>query len=142
MTARDPKYARSAALAAALVVAISSGCSFVQMAPGGEDVRVVGPGQLPAGCVKRGEVEVSVKDRLGPYSRDEMRVRDELEILARNEAPGLGADTVQAKAPPLDGAQRFLAFKCGPGPVTPSATATPPPAARGDSAQTEPLKDE
>ena len=127
------------ALAVALAAALAGGCSFVQMAPGGEEVRVVAAGQLPAGCVKRGEVEVSVKDRLGPYERDEMRVRDELEVLARNEAPGLGADTVQPKGPPDDGAQRFLAFACGPG-----ASAAPPqadPAARQE-AETAPLQDE
>ena len=127
-------------LLAATVVAASAGCSFVQMAPGGAEVRVVGPGQLPAGCVKRGEVEVSVKDRLGPYERVELRVKDELEVLARNEAPGLGADTVQPKSPPADGAQRFLAFKCGPG------AAAAGPATRDDGpraeAETAPLKDE
>ena len=37
---------------------------------------------------------------------------DELETLARNEAPGLAADTIQPKAAPADGAQRFLAFRC------------------------------
>ena len=138
MKACDPRYRRVAAFAA-LVIAIG-GCSFVEMAPGAEDVRVVGEGQLPAGCVKRGEVEVSVKDRLGPYSRDELRVKDELEVLARNEAPGLDADTIQPKGPPADGGQRFLAFRCGagagPAPATPAAT--PPP----DEAQTAPLKDE
>ena len=138
MKIRDPKYTRAAWLAA-LVVVISS-CSFVQMAPGGEDVRVVGPGQLPAGCVKRGEVEVSVKDRLGPYSRDELRVKDELEVLARNEAPGLDADTIQAKGPPADGGQRFLAFRCGTATPSPSAQVAPPPPP--DGAQTAPLKDE
>jgi hypothetical protein len=124
----------------AIVVAISAGCSFVKMAPGGEEVRVVGAGQLPAGCVKKGEVEVSVKDRLGPYERDEMRVRDELEVLARNEAPGLGADTVQPKGPPADGAQRFLAFACG------NAASVAAPAERAQApraeAETAPLKDE
>jgi hypothetical protein len=121
----------------AAAAALVAGCSFVKMAPGGEDVRVVGEGQLPAGCVKRGEVEVSVKDRLGPYERDEMRVKDELEVLARNEAPGLGADTVQPKGPPADGAQRFMAFKCGPG----AAVAAPAEASR-EAAETAPLKDE
>jgi hypothetical protein len=134
----NPKYTRIAWLAA-LVVVITS-CSFVQMAPGADDVRVVGPGQLPAGCVKRGEVEVSVKDRLGPYSRDELRVKDELEVLARNEAPGLDADTIQAKAPPADGAQRFLAFRCGAS--TPVPTAQPAAPATPQEAQTAPLKDE
>ena len=137
----NPERARFAMIVTALV-ALSASCSFVEMAPGGEAVRVVAPGQLPAGCVRRGEVEVSVKDRLGPYSRDELRVKDELEVLARNEAPGLDADTIQAKGPPADGEQRFIAFRCG----TATAVAHPvvdevsPP--DPESARTEPLKDE
>jgi hypothetical protein len=67
------------------------------MAPGASAVKVATA--APAGCQPRGEVEVSVKAALGPYERNELRVREELETLARNEAPGLGADTVQA----LDG---------------------------------------
>jgi hypothetical protein len=130
------------AMMAAVLVAISSGCSFVEMAPGADAVRVVAPGQLPAGCVKRGEVEVSVKDRLGPYSRDELRVKDELEVLARNEAPGLDADTIQAKAPPADGEQRFLAFRCGTMGAAPPPVVDEVPPPDPDSARTEPLKDE
>jgi hypothetical protein len=88
-----------------------SGCTFVHMAPGASTVKVVtGP---PAGCERRGEVEVSVKDSLGPYERNPLRVREELETLARNEAPGLNADTVQALAEPADGKQRFAAWHCG-----------------------------
>ena len=126
---------------AALVIAISS-CSFVEMAPGADDVRVVGEGQVPAGCVKRGEVEVSVKDKVAFYERSDLKVKDELEVLARNEAPGLDADTIQAKAPPADGEQLFLAFRCG----TASAVAPPVvdkvPPPDPESARTEPLKDE
>ena len=133
---------RIRSLLVAMVVAASAGCSFVQMAPGGEEVRVVAPGQMPAGCVKRGEVEVSVKDRLGPYERDEMRVKDELEVLARNEAPGLGADTVQPKAPPADGAQRFLAFRCGTAAVAPPPVVDEVPPPDPEEARTQPLKDE
>ena len=54
---------------------------------------VLAPGRCPAGCEKRGEVEVSVKDSLGFYERDALRVQDELETLARNEAPGPAAPT-------------------------------------------------
>ena len=81
-----------------------SACTFVKMGPGAD--------QDTSGCVVRGEVEVSVKDRLGPYQRDEIRIIDELETLARNEAPGLGADTVQPLAPPKDGEQRWRALRC------------------------------
>lgn len=124
----------------------ASGCTFVKMGPGADAVRVVAPGQLPAGCVKRGEVEVSVKDRLGPYERDALRVRDELETLARNEAPGLGADTIQPKGAPVDGAQRWLAFRCGPMPgqraVAPPPIEDPTAPPPEEAARTTPLKDD
>ncbi len=94
----------------ALFIMVAGGCTFVHMAPGASEVKVVtGP---PAGCEQRGVVEVSVKDRLGPYERNSLRVREELETLARNEAPGLNADTVQALGEPADGAQRFAAWRC------------------------------
>jgi hypothetical protein len=128
-----------ALLAGAALALLASACTFVKMGPGADDVRVVAAGQLPAGCEKRGEVEVSVKDRLGPYERDALRVRDELETLARNEAPGLSADTIQPKGPPLDGAQRWLAFRCGTArAAAPRAGDAAPPA----EAKTTPLKDE
>lgn len=96
-----------------LAIALSastSACTFVHMAPGAKAVRVVeGP---PAGCERRGEIAVSVKDSVAFYERNQLRVREELETLARNEAPGLGADTVQPLGPPADGEQRFAAWKC------------------------------
>jgi Domain of unknown function (DUF4156) len=86
------------------------GCTWVHMAPGASAVKVVE--QAPAGCEKRGEIEVSVKDSIVFYERNQLRVREELETLARNEAPGLSADTVQPLAPPSDGAQRYIAWRC------------------------------
>lgn len=92
------------------VAGLAGGCTWVHMAPGASAVQVVtGP---PAGCEKRGEVEVSVRDSVAFYERNALRVREELETLARNEAPGLGADTVQPLGPPVDGAQRFVAWRC------------------------------
>lgn len=98
-------------LTAVLLTALAaSGCTFVHMAPGASAVRVVeGP---PAGCERRGEVSVSVKDSIAFYERNHLRVREELETLARNEAPGLGADTVQPLGPPVEGEQRFAAWRC------------------------------
>ena len=90
-------------------------CTFVKMGPGADRVRVLRADQDTAACEKRGEIEVSVKDRLGPYERNEIRIIDELETLARNEAPGLGADTVQPLGPPKDGEQRWRALRCGGG---------------------------
>lgn len=92
---------------------LASGCTWVHMAPGASAVRVLGPGPAPSGCEKRGEIAVSVKDSIAFYERNDLRVREELETLARNEAPGLEADTIQPLAVPADGEQRFGAWGCG-----------------------------
>ena len=121
----------------ALLLAALSACSFVDMSSAGQEVRVAGAKENLGACERRGEIEVSVKDRLGPYERDVLRVRDELEILARNEADSLSADTVQAKSDPVDGVQRFQAWRC-------AAARAVPPAPEGavkESAQTAPLND-
>lgn len=124
-------------LISAVVVAALSGCTWVKMAPGGAAVKVAAAGQDLSACEKRGEVSVSVRDRLGPYERNDIKVRDELETLARNEAPGLGADTVQPKGEPDDGEQRFLAFRCRGA----AASAQPRPGASDATAETYPIED-
>jgi hypothetical protein len=128
---------RTFALALILVPVVSA-CTWVKMAPGGAEVRVVRAGQDMSVCEKRGEVSVSVKNRLGPYERNDIKVRDELETLARNEAPGLQADTVQPKGEPADGEQRFLAFRCGSNRSGPAASA---PSAAGDAGAVNPIED-
>jgi hypothetical protein len=95
----------------AAVLALATGCTFVHMAPGASQVRVLAT--APTSCEKRGEVEVSVKDRLGPYERSDAQVRDELETLARNEAPGVGADAISPLSAPRDGEQRWTMWRCG-----------------------------
>ena len=99
---------RSILLVAALVA--TSGCTFVHMAPGATKVKVLS--SAPTSCEKRGEVEVSVKDRLGPYERSDAQVRDELETLARNEAPGVGADNISPITVANDGEQRWAMWRC------------------------------
>lgn len=122
-----------------IVVAALGGCTWVKMAPGGAEVQVMRADRNLAACEKRGEVSVSVKDRLGPYERNPIRVRDELETLARNEAPGLQADTVQPKGEPVDGEQRFLAYRCSGKLAAGSVPATRQPAT--GEAETYPVKD-
>lgn len=97
-------------IACVVALGMLAGCTWVHMAPGADRVRVVA--DAPAGCEQRGEIEVSVKDSLLYYKRNPLKVRDELETLARNEAPGIGADTVQPVAPPVSGEQRFIAWRC------------------------------
>ena len=96
----------------ALSVLALAGCTWVPMQSGAAAVRVVAAGAAPAGCTKLGEIEVEVTDRVGFYERNPLRVREELETMARNEAVGLGADTVQPIAEPRDGSQRFVGWRC------------------------------
>ena len=126
-------------LLCAVLVASLGGCTWVKMAEGGKQVRVAGATEVLASCEKRGEVSVSVKNSLGPYERNDLRVRDELETLARNEAPGLQADTVQPKGEPADGEQRFMAYRCGAGATVGQAPVRKP-AAEG-AAETYPIEE-
>lgn len=119
-------------LAAGSVFAIG-GCTWVPMAPGASAIRVIDGSGPPAGCEKRGEVEVTVKNSVGFYDRNALRVREELETLARNEASSLQADTVQPMGEPLNGSQRFAAWRCGAGSGAAKAPGT------GGSAQTYPI---
>lgn len=95
---------------AILPVLALSACTFVKMAPGAQQVRVLTA--APAGCEARGEVVVSVTHKLGFYERDALRVRDELEVLARNEAPRLGANRISPLGPPAEGEQRWAMWRC------------------------------
>ena len=115
---------------------VLSACTWVHMAPGASAVRVVPAGGVPAGCEKRGEIAVSVKDSVAFYERNELRVREELETLARNEGPGMGADTIQPLAPPAQGEQRFAGYRCG----NASALLTPVRPAPREGAETFPLQ--
>nr|WP_164978703.1 DUF4156 domain-containing protein [Pseudoxanthomonas composti] len=101
-------------LAPALVVLSLSACTWVPMEEGAKGVRVLPLGAAsPSSCRKQGDVVVTVKDKVAFYRRNDLKVRDELETLARNEAPKIQADTIQALGDPADGEQRFAAWRCG-----------------------------
>ena len=86
-----------------------SACTFVHMAPSATKVKVLA--SAPS-CEKRGEAEVSVRHKVGFYERSAVQVRDELETLARNEAPAVGADAISPLGPPRDGEQRWAMWRC------------------------------
>jgi len=99
-------------IAASFLALAASACTWVPIEPNGKAVRVIPPGAAPAGCEQKGEVVVSVKNKVGFYNRNPLRVQEELETLARNEAPSAGANAVQAEGQPADGSQRFTAWRC------------------------------
>lgn len=111
----------------AVVTLMLGACTWVKMEPDGARVQVIAMGASTQGCTVSGEIGVSVRDRVGLFNRSDLKVRDELETMARNEAVGLGADTIQPLEEPAAGEQRFSAFRCGSArPVSSRARPTSP----------------
>lgn len=130
---------------ATLLVAVMplAACSWgIRLDSGGQKVRTVWNGDV-SGCVDKGRVTVSVLDHVGPVDRNDLKVRDELEVMARNEAADVGADTIKPLGDPHDGEQSFAAFHCGraiadgPAPRTRIEQRD----ANGQATQTYPIKD-
>ncbi|TZF90234.1 DUF4156 domain-containing protein [Cognatilysobacter lacus] len=87
-------------------------CTWVPMQSGAASVRVLAMNASTAGCTKLGEIEGNVTDRVAVYQRNPLRVQEELETMARNEAVGLTANAVIPVEAPHDGRQRFSALRC------------------------------
>lgn len=108
-----------------IVVAIAASlgaCSWgIKLDSGGNKVRTAWNGDV-GGCKEMGKITVSVLDHVGPVDRRDLKVRDELEVMARNEAAGMSADTIEPLGDPRDGQQDWAAYHCGP-----SANANRPP---------------
>lgn len=96
-------------------------CSWgITLDSGGRKVRTAWNGDV-AGCRDMGKITVSVLDRVGPVNRSDTKVRDELEVMARNEAVGISADTIRPLGDPQDGQQSWAAYHCGPRGERPAA---------------------
>jgi len=104
-----------------------SACSWgIKLDDGASNVRTAWNGDVSS-CRDQGKVTVSVMNRVGPVDRNDLKVRDELEVLARNEAAKMGADTVKPLAEPNQGSQEWGAYTCGTRGAGPSRGNTPPP---------------
>ena len=101
-----------AAFVTLLTIALGAGCTWVKPTSGGDAVRVAYDGNV-SGCRDAGAISVSVTDKVAIYHRPDIKVRDELETLARNQAAVIPADTIKANSEPKDGAQQFQAYVCG-----------------------------
>ncbi len=120
--------------------ALLGACTWVKMDPAGHAVRVARAGESLGNCQRLGEITVSVKDQVGLYRRDPIKVRDELEVMARNEAPRMNADTLQALDEPTNGEQRWQAFRCGSAASTSGAPRSAPSTTPAGEAETFPVR--
>lgn len=99
---------RMAAMVAGVLTV--SGCTLAPLDSAANGVRVVSA--APAACTEKSEIEVSVTGNVGPIDRNALRVKDELETLARNEAAKQGGNVVMAVTSPEMGEQRFKVYRC------------------------------
>jgi len=110
-------------------VALLSACTYgIVLDPGGQSVRVAWNGNTGIRpCRDIGKVTVSVLSRVGPVDRNDIKVRDELEIMARNQAAQMHADTIVPLGEPRDGEQSWEAYACGVVTPPPGDQELPPP---------------
>lgn len=100
-------------LAALSGAALLAGCSYgIVPDVGSQTVRTAWNGNV-SGCRDVGKVTVSVLSRVGPVDRNDIKVRDELEIMARNQAAQMRADTIVPLGEPKDGEQSWEGYACG-----------------------------
>ena len=97
-------------LPALVAVFVLGACTWVPIAPPAQNVRVLRA--APADCEKVGEIDVEVTDKVMLYKRNPLRVAEELETLARNQAASIPATDIHALGPPAEGTQRFAAWRC------------------------------
>jgi Domain of unknown function (DUF4156) len=108
-------------------VVLLSACTWgIKLDENGQNVRTAWSGDVSQ-CHELGKVTVSVLSRVGPIDRNDLTVRDELEVLARNEAATMHGDTIKPLADPSAGAQPWGVYTCGKGPL-PSGQQAPRPA--------------
>lgn len=88
-----------------------SACTWVNENPAGQSVAIVHSNQLGQ-CQQAGTISARTKHKLGFIKRGQKKVLQELQTLARNEALKIGANTISATAPPTDGKQTYIAYKC------------------------------
>ena len=107
------------------------GCTWgINPDPGSNNVRTVWSGDV-SGCRDLGKITVSVMDHVGPFDRNDIKVRDELQVQARNSAANMHADTIRPLADPVDGSQPWEAYFCG----SPPVGQAPPPPIQGNPQQ-------
>ena len=95
-----------------LAVACLSGCTWVPLEQSGKTIYVVDSAADVANCREQGEITASVRDRIAFYQRQEAKVADEVETLARNQAADLNADTLLVASELDNGERRYKAYRC------------------------------
>lgn len=90
---------------------VVSACAWVELSDQGKAVRVARPGDVVE-CTRIGEATARVVDKVAFLKRSRDRQARELETLARNEAGGMGGNTIVATSDVMDGRRTFSVYRC------------------------------
>lgn len=100
------------ALSTALLAG-STGCAWVRLDEGGENVRVVTAADV-ASCEAIGKTHSKTSQRAWIFARNPRKIDEEVEFLARNEAANMGGNTIVPQAPTTkDGRRSYDVYRCG-----------------------------
>jgi hypothetical protein len=122
-----------------VLIAPLAACSWgIKLDSAGREVRVAWNDDV-SGCRDLGKITVSVLDKVGPMDRSQIKINDELEVMARNEAAGMQADTIKPLGDAANGEQSWGAYACQSGDATPAGSKPAPP---DDAVETFPIKEQ
>ncbi len=122
-----------------LLILPLAACSWgIKLDSGGKNIRVAWNDDVSA-CRDMGKITVSVLNKVGPVNRSQIKINDELEVMARNEAAGMQADTIRPLGEARDGEQSWQAYACGAGRA--QAPRSPGVKSADEPVETYPIKD-
>jgi hypothetical protein len=106
---------KSLVLISIVSLVMLTGIKWVKLTPEGEKVRVLEKNEVTS-CKKLGSTTASLVSKIAIWDRNEKKVKQELEYLARNSAASdfkeQHADTVVPASEIEDGKQKFDVYKC------------------------------
>ena len=93
------------------LAALTAGCAVLSLTDDGAAIRLAKP-EAVASCKNLGRVTASVLHRVGIVPRHPDAVQEEIEVVARNAAARMGADTMVPASGVEDGKQAFDVYLC------------------------------
>jgi hypothetical protein len=94
-----------------VIALLSPACTWIETTSDGAEVILVKAHNVET-CNKLGTTTASVTYKVGPITRSEEKVREELITLARNKAAEMGGDSIVAVGPAKDGVMSFDIYQC------------------------------
>lgn len=94
-----------------LTAACLTACTWVEPTKESSEVTLVKSFNV-SNCEKLATTTATVKHKLGPITRGEDTVLEELVTLAKNKAAAIGGDSIVAREPVSDGSMSFDIYRC------------------------------